>query len=110
MDTTALPRAARLAAALLLAATLCGCAAVSNPVGDAVPVERLPPEVLGRPKAEEKTIPLPLLRQKPPDVYRLEAGDVLGVYIENVLGDRNQPPPVRVPELGNTPPAFGFPI
>jgi hypothetical protein len=96
--------------AALLCAALGGCAAVSNPVGDAVPVHRLPPEVKGRRKEEERTIPLTLLRQKAPDVYRLAPGDVLGVWVEGILGDKNQPPPLRLPESGTLPPAFGYPI
>ncbi len=110
-------RCARLARRLLLAATLLagawsgGCAAVSNPVADAIPVHRLPPEVLGKRKDEEKTIELTLLRQKPPDVYRLAPGDVLGVFIEGVLGEPKQSPPVNLPEQGsNLPPSLGFPI
>src|SRR5262249_56262449 len=81
--------------AALLCGLLGGCAALSNPVADAVPVRQLPPEVLGRPKEDERTIPLPLLRQSPPDAYRLAPGDVLGVWIEGVLGDKNQPPPLH---------------
>jgi protein involved in polysaccharide export with SLBB domain len=101
----------RLAVALLpLVGGLSGCAAFSNPVADGIPVKRLPPDFLPLPKEEEKTIPLTLLRQKPPDVYRLAAGDVLGVYIEGVLGDKTQPPPVRFTDTGNVPPAFGFPL
>lgn len=93
----------------LLATFLGGCAAVTNPVADGVPVRRLPTELLATPKADLRTIPLTLLRQKPPDAYRLEAGDVLGVYIEGVLGDRNVPPPVRLVEQSGLPPAMGYP-
>jgi len=99
-----------LCAATILCAFCGGCAAMSNPVADAVPVRQLPPEVLGRSKEDERTIPLPLLRQKPPDVYRLSGNDVLGVWIEGILGDKNQPPPVHMPEAGNPQPAFGYPI
>jgi protein involved in polysaccharide export with SLBB domain len=106
------PRRARLGlgAAALFCALLGGCAAVSNPVADGVPVRQLPPEVLGRPKEDERTIPLPLLRQTPPEVYRLAPGDVLGVWVEGVLGDKAQPPPLHLPEQGGTPPAFGYPL
>ena len=42
-----------------------GCASFSNPTAhEGIPVHRLPPEVFGRPREEEKTIPLTLLRQK----------------------------------------------
>jgi protein involved in polysaccharide export with SLBB domain len=85
-----------------------GCAALSNPVADGVPVNRLPPEVFGRRKDEERTIPLTLLRQKPPEVYRLAPGDLLGIYVEGVTGEAKQPPPIQVSEAGG-PPSIGFP-
>jgi protein involved in polysaccharide export with SLBB domain len=103
-------RALALAIVSSVLAGLSGCAALSNPVADGIPVDRLPPEIKGKRRDEEKTIPLSLLRQKPPKVYKLAPGDVLGVYIEGVLGDNSQPPPIRLPEQGNLPPAFGFPI
>jgi len=87
-----------------------GCAALSNPVGEGIPVRRLPPEYLAIPKEGAKTIPLTLLRQKQPDAYRLDAGDMLGIYIEGVLGEKGQPPPLRLPEQGNLAPGLGFPI
>src|SRR4029077_15894695 len=64
----------------------------------------------GEPREEKKTIPLNLLRQHAAEPYRLDAGDVLGVYIQNVLGDKSLPPPVRYSEQGNVPPALGYPI
>src|SRR5262245_29662485 len=103
-------RAAWIALACLLAQFLSGCAALTNPVADGVPVRRLPPELLGTAKADERLLPLTLLRQKPPDAYRLETGDILGIYIEGVLGDRNQPPPVRLVEASGLPPAMGYPV
>jgi protein involved in polysaccharide export with SLBB domain len=83
---------------------------MTNPVAEGVYAHQVPPDYLGRPREEQKTIPLTWLRQQPPEVYRLAPGDVLGVYIEGVLGDRTQPPPVRFTEQGNVPPSFGFPI
>jgi protein involved in polysaccharide export with SLBB domain len=53
---------------------------------------------------------LTLLRQKPPENYRLGPHDVLGIWIEGVLGERNQLPPVNFTETRNLPPAVGFPI
>jgi protein involved in polysaccharide export with SLBB domain len=106
------PRRARTlpGVAALVCALLSGCAAVSDPVGDAIPVHRLPPEVHGVPREDERTIPLPLLRQKAPDVYRLAPGDVLGVWIESILGERNLPPPLHLPDQVSQEPAFGYPI
>src|SRR5690242_16904501 len=73
----------------LLAALSGGCASITNPIADGIPVNRLPDEVFGRPRAELRDIPLTWLRQPPADPYKLDAGDVLGIYVENVLGDRN---------------------
>lgn len=94
----------------MVSTLLSGCAALTNPVADGVPVRRLPPQLLALPKESERQLPLTLLRQKPPDAYRLEAGDILGVYIEGVLGDRTQPPPVRLVEQSGLPPAMGYPV
>ena len=105
---------------LLVAGILaaCGCAAITNPVGDAVRVRRLPPELLAPSKAGEQTIPLTLLEQPTPKAYLLAPGDVLGVYIEGVLGDRNIPgglpvhtsPPILVPGQRRLPPSAGYPV
>src|SRR2546421_8533132 len=80
---------------LLALAGAAGCAALTNPTAhESIPVHRLPPEVFGKPREEEKTIPLTLLRQQPPESYLIDAGDLLGVFIEGVLGERNQTPPL----------------
>lgn len=51
------------------------------------------------------------LRQEPPAEYRLDERDVLGIYIEGVLGNKDEPPPVHFPEEGeNHPPAVGYPV
>ena len=97
-------------AAALLCAALSGCAAVTNPVAEGVPVNRLPGDFFPQPREQEREIPLTLLRQKPPDAYRLDSGDVLGVYIEGILGDKTQLPPVHYSEVSNLPPALGFPF
>jgi protein involved in polysaccharide export with SLBB domain len=94
-----------------------GCAAVTNPVADGVNVNRLPQEVMAPRKDELVEIPLGLLRRPQPDVYRLDAGDVLGVFIEGVLGNKDQAPPVRFVTEAEAPgstsyrvPAMGYPI
>jgi len=93
-----------------------GCASFSNPtLADSIPVHRLPSEVFGKPREEEKTIPLTLLRQDPPKIYLFEPGDVLGIYIEGVLGEKDKPPPVTIPQatsLGQSAPqpSVGYPI
>lgn len=87
-----------------------GCAVVTNPVATGVPARRLPPQLLAPSRAGLVPLPLSRLRQPPVKTYRLEAGDVLGVYIEGVLGNANQPPPVRLVEQSNLPPAMGYPV
>jgi protein involved in polysaccharide export with SLBB domain len=53
---------------------------------------------------------LSLLRQTPPAEYRLDAGDVVGVYIDGVLGAKDEVPPVYLPTDKDLAPAVGYPI
>lgn len=71
---------------------------------------RLPPELLAIPRAGMKDISMERLRQDRPDAYRLDSGDVLGVFIENVLGKADEAPPVHFTDNGSLPPALGFPL
>jgi protein involved in polysaccharide export with SLBB domain len=102
--------------AAFLVLGLGGCAAMSNPMADGIPVRLVPPDLLAPSKSGEHTIPLTLLRQPQPAAYRLAPGDVLGVYIEGFLGDRVLPmpvhagPQVRIREQQNLPPALGYPV
>ncbi len=79
-----------------------------------VPAKRLPKELLGTTRADTIALDMVRLRMDPPDKYLVDARDILGVYIEGVLGggegkDR-QPPPVNFPERGGLPPSVGYPI
>jgi protein involved in polysaccharide export with SLBB domain len=98
--------------AALLAPLMTGCVSLSySPTNlSAVPAHQVPKEILGRPKSEMQQISISRLRQQPPKSYRLDAGDVLGIYIENVLGIEGESPPVHFPERGDQPPALGFPV
>src|SRR5438876_7248760 len=108
----------RLLLAVLLAclAMAHGCTAVTNPVADGIPVRLLPTEIIGPSKTCWQTIPLSVLRQPQPDVYRLAPGDVLGVYIDGFIGDRSQilavhvPPAVQVRDQNRFPPSAGYPV
>jgi protein involved in polysaccharide export with SLBB domain len=103
-------------AAVLSCTLLAGCAALTNPLVDGIPVHRLPPELLAAPKNPSHTIPLTVLEQKKPPVYLVAPGDVLAVYIETVLGDKGQPIPSSTPPLvvlrdqRTVPPAIGYPV
>ena len=111
-------RALRHLAVALLCGALAGCAALTNPVADAIPVRDLPPELLGESRAGEHLTPLNLLRRPQPAAHRLGPGDVVGVWIEGLVSPRmvNQPPPIQLPqralppERGELPPTLGIPF
>ncbi len=103
-----LRRTAWAVAALSAAMWLSGCAAFHPMHG--VPARYLPEEFRGFSRADQRTIDLSLLKQTPPSAYRVDTGDVLGIYIEGVLGDRRLPQPVNIPLNNETPPTFGYPI
>lgn len=99
--------------ALLSGALASGCAAMTNPALIGVPARLVPPELLAKSVAGMQTIPLSLLGQQRPEVYRIDGGDVLGVWIEGILGEKNQQPPIQAPvnliQL-DLPPATGYPV
>lgn len=99
-----------LLAALLI--TNSGCVTLSYSPSNmlTVPAHELPPEVLGRPRDDMQQISISRLRQRPPAAYLLGAGDILGIYIQDVLGQPDESPPVHFPESGDQPPALGFPV
>jgi protein involved in polysaccharide export with SLBB domain len=98
------------AAALLMCVAFSGCAAWGNPVTNGVPVRRLSPELLGESRASLQLIPFTSLRQVPPDAYRLDSEDVLGIWIEGVLGEKGFAPPITYSPFPNQPPGLGFPV
>ncbi|MFH5805853.1 polysaccharide biosynthesis/export family protein [Alienimonas sp. DA493] len=77
---------------------------------EAIPARRLPPPALARSKDDLIETSKARLRQRPQEVYALGAGDVLGVYIEGVLGEEGAVPPVNFPEDASIPPSIGFPV
>lgn len=89
---------------------LTGCAAVTNPVADGIPVRDLPPEFIAPVHDEAKNISLTLLRQPPQKNYKVGPDDVLGIYVEGLFGERSVLPPVRYNEISNLPPGIGFPV
>jgi protein involved in polysaccharide export with SLBB domain len=108
-------RAARVAccsaALITVVITLPGCSSLGSFAGiPSVSVNRVPREFLGRSKAELVETNKLRLRQTPPEVYQLAANDVLGVYIENVIGNPEEAPPVHFPEEDSRAPSIGYPI
>lgn len=100
---------------LLLLGFSGGCTTLFNPIAG-IPVIQLPPELLGERRSEYIPVPVVMLSIPPGQDYRLDEGDILGVYIEGVLPFASptavpQPPPVNFPAAGSTlPPSIGFPI
>lgn len=77
----------------------------------AIPVNRLPLQMLnGERKEQFEDVSFLRLRQDPPEVYRLAAGDILGVYIEKILGAEDALPPVEYRDDAGLPPAIGYPV
>ena len=85
-----------------------GCAAIHPLKG--VPAQYLPTEYKGETRSGKETIDLSLLRQPAPKQYLLDSGDVLGVYIEGVLGQFKDVPPVHFPQTQEVAPSLGYPI
>lgn len=93
--------------AILACTVFSGCSLV-NFYG--VSANRLPKWMLGTPRALTEPINLIRLRQDPPTVYQLGPRDILGIFIQGVLGREEDAPPVHFPPDGNQAPALGFPI
>lgn len=92
-----------------------GCSAL-HPVRG-VPAAYLPDQFIGPSRDNKRTIDLSLLVRTPPDQYRVEAGDVISVYVPRVLGvettDVNSvglSPPINMPASVEDPPTVGYPI
>lgn len=90
----------------LLAAS--GCSAFRPLSG--VPSNYYPRELQGEMRSAKQTIDLSLLRQSPPDSYRVDTGDTLGIVIEGVLGRPEDVPPVYYPQNNDVAPSIGYPI
>lgn len=87
-----------------------GCMSLLSPIYG-VPAHRLPSQFLAQPKNNLLPIDVSRLRQEPPPAYLIDSGDVLGIYIEGVLGKEDEPPNVINPPMGSgLPPTIGYPM
>ena len=86
-----------------------GCASLTNPIANGVPARLVPEELLAESQDEFEQVPLSWLNIVPPKIYRLDTGDIVGVYVEGALGDRDQLPPINFPQIADLPPSIGFP-
>lgn len=95
---------------ILMSLSLTGCTALFNPI-DTIPGTRVPSQFLAEPQAIKVNIDVARLRQTKPPYYTLDADDVLGVFVEGVLGNFDEAPPVQLPDpQSDLPPAIGFPV
>ncbi len=83
-------------------------AQIFNPRIDAIPAGQLPPEFSQA--VETQAVDASQFRMPQTKRYTLDAGDVLGVFVEGVLGELNSSPPVHYPDPSqDLPPSMGFP-
>lgn len=109
-----LPSAAPVLLCITVVSLLSGCAAF-RPI-DGVPARYLPDELRGCSKESMQMIDLSMLRRRSDPQYRVDSGDVLAVYIENILGRADQPPINQQTGSGTSqlngyrPPTLGYPL
>ena len=107
-----------LAALVILGVAASGAGvALSRPAGTEPPAKPDAPPVNAAAALTQSLawaqLPMAMLRQKPPAEYHVDAGDVLAIFVDGVLGDRNQIPPIinlGTPQGGVQPPAIGYPM
>ena len=96
--------------AVLVSMSMTGCTALFSPL-DTIPASRLPDQFRAEPQASKVPLNPARLRQTRPEFYTLDSEDVLGIFIEGVLGNADEAPPVQIPDQGSDlPPAIGFPV
>ncbi len=80
-----------------------------RPPVDSIPASQLGPEFSYRPQTEP--VDASQLRLTPSKQYFLDSGDVLGVFIDGVLGKIDEAPPVHDPMPdSDLPPSLGYPV
>jgi protein involved in polysaccharide export with SLBB domain len=99
-------RADGLAAVALLVLSMVGC--VSH--RQRIPAKAVHNQTSDVCRGQDEPINFLMLRQDPPKSYRLGPRDVLGIYIEGILGDGDTPPPVHFPDDESQQPAIGYPV
>jgi len=103
-------RPAWLIAVLLGCLAHTGCTAILSPVSG-VPAHRLPSEFFAKPKNNLQPIDAYRLRQDPPAAYLIDSGDILGIWIQGILGNEGEPLPFQLPgKDSDLPPSIGYPI
>jgi protein involved in polysaccharide export with SLBB domain len=98
-------------ASLVACLALGGCATCMR---GAIPASQLPPELMAPTHCPRVPIDFTLLRQTPPPSYLVGPRDILGIYIKDILGRPDEPPPVfalvQAPNSSDPPLAVGNPV
>lgn len=96
---------------IAVAAMFFSTQATAQRVRNSIPAPQVPAWQLQQPSAVQSSPDISYLRQSKPNAYLLDSGDVLGVFLEGVLGEAGSAPPVHFPEEGSSlGPSIGFPI
>lgn len=105
-------RSRRFVQLLLLCASLpcwVGCTALHPLTG--IPARRLSDEFRHPHRSAKEPIDPSLLRQTPTGEYRVDTNDVMGVYVEGVIGGADGVvPPVNLSQNADIRPALGYPV
>ncbi|HEX4142759.1 MAG TPA: polysaccharide biosynthesis/export family protein [Pirellulales bacterium] len=113
MDEQTLNQQGRWTAIALLTACL-ACSGCATMMKGAIPASQLPPELMAPAHCPRTPIDFTLLRQPPPPSYLVGPRDILGIYIQDVLGRNDEPPPVfallHTPNSSDPPLAVGNPV
>ncbi len=75
----------------------------------AVPASQLPRSYTQR--VQTSPVEAAMLRNRPSKKYYLDTDDVLGIFIEGILGKMDEMPPVQLPDPdSDLPPSIGYPV
>jgi len=76
-----------------------------------IPAQQVPAWQLQQQRPVDSSPDISYLRQRKPRSYLLDSGDVLGVFLEGILGEVDSVPPIHYPPEGSSlGPSMGFPI
>ena len=98
-----------LLAMALLSLWVTGCTQIVAPI-DAIPAARVPKELLVQATNNTRSLDFTRLRRPAEREYKIDKGDVLGIFIDGVLGNTNESPPIQLQSAeSDLPPAIGYP-
>ena len=97
--------------AALALTTFLSSDACAQRIRNSIPVDRVPAQQLQQDPPVQTFPEITYLRAPQPKQYLLDSGDVLGVFLEGILGQVGEAPPVNYPpESSRLGPSIGFPI